>query len=366
MRKIYYIIVIISLILQFSADGWAKSWEKWHKSKKDVKDRAGFDVVDNYCEFTKINEIDVKEKIANAFNRTIDAIYKNKRFPECMKKDMEEVLPTLVVEYSCGSEGCAGACGFGGYHDSRKEYVGNKWKDVKVPNRHHVTLCEPNFLLTNDGKACGGKDCLEGLIAHELTHAAGYGLEGTAVDCSRIVFPCADDPEGDGTKDQSQCNCDDRNLKSGNMSFPGGDKPDDNSSYSTGCKTCKSVEVLREMKFRSMMGSYQKTYSITENVVYDEGFSNEAGKILRDNGEIYYTYSNTIDDLIVEGNTKVIVFPTGSLFSHQNDISLKETLKQYVSNGGTIVVFAQQYGKQAFKPPSRAAEQPNSFSILCF
>ena len=107
---------------------------------------------------------------------------------------------------------------------------------------------------------------------------------------------------------------------------PGGDNPDDNYSY---FKTEK----------------YGEFRIYPDYIIYKRGEWKTWWNAKR---EMYKNRNRALTDfenLELVKQEGVIVLPTGSLFSHQNDLSLKETLKQYVSNGGTIVVFAQQYGR---------------------
>jgi len=40
----------------------------------------------------------------------------------------------------------------------------------------------------------------------------------------------------------------------------------------------------------------------------------------------------------------VLVIPSGGFYGKENDTLLKIVLREYVSSGGNIVVFTQQYG----------------------
>jgi len=125
----------------------------------------------------------------------------------------------------------------------------------------------------------------------------------------------------DSSTSESGEKCDPEKPNGGGSGHPGGDRPDDNFSFSDGKPLIYDLSP--------------------ESVVYVSGYWVDT---LRLTGGLFWTGNNGAEEL--KKITPFLIFPTGSLFSHQNDTALKETLKQYVKEGGTIVVFAQQYGKQ--------------------
>ncbi len=111
-----------------------------------------------------------------------------------------------------------------------------------------------------------------------------------------------------------------RPSENGKGGGPGGDRPDDNYSFSDGTPLIYKLSP--------------------DSVVYTSGYWKEA---LRLYGGLVYDGENGAEDL--RRATPFLIIPSGSLFSNQNNLSLKQTLKQYVSQGGTIIVFSQQYGE---------------------
>ncbi|HLP46035.1 MAG TPA: hypothetical protein VK469_08815, partial [Candidatus Kapabacteria bacterium] len=101
-------------------------------------------------------------------------------------------------------------------------------------------------------------------------------------------------------------------------SSPGGDQPDENFSYSN--------------------GNYN-TPDITDVLIFENGFYREADSII--NG-IFFNMPETAENLLK--NSPVLVIPCGGLYGRENDSLLKIVLGKYVQMGGTIIVFAQQYG----------------------
>lgn len=120
----------------------------------------------------------------------------NHKLPPCKIKEIESLYKNLIFEYDCK----CGDCGQGGTsHRFAKD-------------RPFIRICQPLGLLLDEekdlnkpsSKLCG---CIEGLIVHELTHASGDDTEEGAVDCSRILYPCAGDSYGDATDDHRNCTC---------------------------------------------------------------------------------------------------------------------------------------------------------------
>ena len=119
----------------------------------------------------------------------------NHKLPPCKIKEIESLYKNLVFEYDCE----CGECALGG-------------KNHHLKRRPFIRICQPLDMYLNQeknlnkpsSKLCG---CIEGKIVHELTHAAGDDTEEGAVDCSKILYPCALDPFGDATNDHRNCTC---------------------------------------------------------------------------------------------------------------------------------------------------------------
>ncbi len=95
----------------------------------------------------------------------------NHKLPPCKIKEIESLYKNLIFEYDCT---CA-VCGSG-------------WKSHKyAKDRPFIRICQPidmyfdreENLNKPSKKLCG---CIQGLIVHELTHAAGDDTEKGAVD----------------------------------------------------------------------------------------------------------------------------------------------------------------------------------------
>ncbi|HLP48968.1 MAG TPA: hypothetical protein VK469_23710, partial [Candidatus Kapabacteria bacterium] len=100
---------------------------------------------------------------------------------------------------------------------------------------------------------------------------------------------------------------------------PGGDQPDDNYSY-----------------FRGIIKEYNLA---PEALIFTSGHWQAALKLF---GGLEFDENNTAEKLLKV--TPFLIIPTGCLMSMQNDSTFKYILEQYVNLGGTIIVFAQQYG----------------------
>ena len=121
---------------------------------------------------------------------------------------------------------------------------------------------------------------------------------------------CTPQPPDGGTKGGS----------GSSASGPGGDHVDDNYSSSSG--------ILREYNLAP------------EAVILTSGYWQEALKFYGGlKAEPNFTAKALFD------SSPFLVIPTGGLFSQENDSTLKIILREYVRLGGTIIVFAQQYGR---------------------
>jgi hypothetical protein len=119
----------------------------------------------------------------------------NHKLPPCKIKEIESIYKNLVFEYDCD----CGECALGGknHHLKRKPFI-------RICQPVDMYLNQEKNLNKTSMKLCG---CIQGLIVHELTHAAGDDTEEGAVDCSKILYPCATDPYGDEIPDHSNCTC---------------------------------------------------------------------------------------------------------------------------------------------------------------
>ncbi|MBU1580757.1 MAG: hypothetical protein KJ754_15115, partial [Bacteroidetes bacterium] len=104
------------------------------------------------------------------------------------------------------------------------------------------------------------------------------------------------------------------------MQGPGGDTPDDNYSYTSG-----NVDY--------QVGKFGEIY------VFDI-FQRESVR------SFFKQYSKEVFFVGVGGNSipNLVIVPTGGLFGLEDDLIFKTSLQEYVRLGGTVIVFAQQYG----------------------
>ena len=159
------------------------------------------------CDFASLKE---RKRVEDWLNKSLteakDAVENGRthndqhhQLPPCKIKEIEDLYKNLIFEYSCTC-----MCGVGG--PSHEIIKGTPFIRICDPigmyrNRRNVDLDKPPT------KVCG---CIQGLIVHELVHASGDLTEEGAVDCARILYPCEDDPFGDATSDQRNCECCDK------------------------------------------------------------------------------------------------------------------------------------------------------------
>jgi len=113
--------------------------------------------------------------------------------------------------------------------------------------------------------------------------------------------------------------CDPECPGGGKVGSPGGDAADDRYSFSEG--------IVREYNLAP------------EAVIFTDGYWQDALKLY---GGLKFDGDNAAEQLLEA--TPFLVIPSGGLFSKEQDSTFKAILEKYVSLGGTIIVFAQQYG----------------------
>ncbi len=179
--------------------------------------------------------------------------------------------------------------------------------------------------------------CLEGYLFHEILHSACFDNkekwlgEKIAYGCSHKIYRCAlyKNPE------------------------------DNNKDYSKECneKTCKEEkennrQMLEYQEERRFSDKPDDNYSVYENKSNKKYVFGKTNYIIYKNGDCIHM-DNLVGGIYYEGfsslriyneRRNVIIFPSGGLNGIRGDYLLKQTLKQYVSQGGTIIVFSQQYG----------------------
>jgi hypothetical protein len=132
-------------------------------------------------------------------------------------------------------------------------------------------------------------------------------------------------------KDGEECNDECTNKEDCPQKPP--DHQDDNFSFSTG------IEV-NEYKLAP------------EALIYKGGFYHEAVNLF---GGLLWDGENSAEELLKA--SKVLIIPSGGLYNHENDSTLKNILEEYVRRGGSLLILCQQYGSN-FSLIPRNAEEP--------
>jgi hypothetical protein len=124
------------------------------------------------------------------------------------------------------------------------------------------------------------------------------------------------------------------NICNPDPASPGEDAPDDNNSYAS--------------TFNGYVPS-PSDYVNSECLILNSGYSEEMSFLL-DKISNKWAILGTSDSILeIQESPKVFMIPTGGLFSMENDSVFKALLQEYVRLGGTIIVFAQQYGSHIDK-----------------
>jgi len=143
-----------------------------------------------------------KNRVKKSIRKGRESDGKNYKLPDCKIKEIEDLYEKLIFEFDCGAA-CPG-CGVGSAtHSIKKGLPYIRICDPIVTLEQNLSVTDKNTKPPK-GATCG---CIEGLITHELIHAAGDLTEEGAVDCSKMLYPCASDPYGDETPDHSNCDC---------------------------------------------------------------------------------------------------------------------------------------------------------------
>lgn len=155
------------------------------------------------CDIPSINKIEKwlnnsMKEVKKTINEGRDYNGKNHKLEECKINELNNLFNRLKFQYDCSCGECANG-------SPSPPYA------VGIPT---ITICQPLDMYLNSSKndldtsppttMCG---CIQGLILHELVHAAGDPTEEGAVDCSKILYPCASDPGNDESSDHKNCKC---------------------------------------------------------------------------------------------------------------------------------------------------------------
>jgi len=184
-RFVFLFLFIIFFNILYSQTAQEASWSKCDYSF-NVRDR-------------------IEDWLNKSFNEAKKAIKKGREYngkhhklPTCKIQEIESIYKNLIFEYDCSA---CGGCGKGG----TSHHIAKGRPFVRICNPFAMYWDNRNIDLNKPpNKVCG---CIQGLIVHELVHASGDHSEEGAVDCSRILYPCADDAWRDATPDHSNCNC---------------------------------------------------------------------------------------------------------------------------------------------------------------
>jgi hypothetical protein len=110
------------------------------------------------------------------------------------------------------------------------------------------------------------------------------------------------------------------------------DHQDDNFSFSTGSE-------VNEYKLAP------------EALIYKGGFYHEAVNLF---GGLIWDGENSAEELL--RTSKVLIIPSGAMYSRENDSTLKNILEEYVRLGGSLIILCQQYGSNYSVIPKNAEE----------
>ncbi len=156
------------------------------------------------CDYTKEQKEIIEKWLNSSLKKAKKAIEKGTEYDgkvhkleQCKIAEIKNIYNKFKFEYDC----TCGVCAMGGSSHER------------IPGIPVIRICDPiatwlenieNDLTQPPKTPCG---CTLGLIVHELVHAAGDPTEEGAVDCSKILYPCAPDAYKDETPNHENCEC---------------------------------------------------------------------------------------------------------------------------------------------------------------
>lgn len=111
---------------------------------------------------------------------------------------------------------------------------------------------------------------------------------------------------------------------------PGCDHPDDNESEDT---------VSDDSSVNTAISADSELSVLTS------GFFTSLLKFAGDNNESISSVEPVLSEELLK-NKKVLIIPSGGLYGLDNSPSIRNSLETFVSGGGVLVVFSQQYGKE--------------------
>jgi len=182
------------------------------------------------------------------------------------------------------------------------------------------------------------KNCLHGVILHELIHAACFINEiddlgeKLAYGCSHMAVPCAPSKDLRGNDYKDECteeNCKrEKRKRKRRDPHPGRDRPDDNESVAS-----------------PIYSDTPATFPVLSNaLVLFNGFYAECEKLLESYSILTNLFELPESPEELRDVSDMIMIPTGGLYGMQNSEIFKAVLEEYVRNGGTLIVFTQQHG----------------------
>jgi len=222
------------------------------------------------------------------------------------------------------------------------DIYGDPWSESRI---------DPDF--------CG---CAEGTIFHEFLHLKALRQECKTYACTNQCFACAKniprrdqfgneclekDEYGNFIPNKPKFPCKDPNGDGPRRSPPSrpcGDHPDDNYSVAS-LRPTDGVSESRN----------------PELLVLRNGFWEEAGSFINRLKRRFSYIEPDQSPLEMKDPPPILFIPSGGLYGMEKSSQFKSILEDYVSRGGTIIVFAQQHGYDFSPLPT-----PDGVSLVCY
>jgi hypothetical protein len=232
------------------------------------------------------------------------------------------------------------------HHASKKEDLREKFC-FKIEGTDKIECIDPKTdkQYQFDAKRCTNKKNMS-------------GDEGIVEDCEQKLLPCGGAPyrdafneyganyNNDGSRDFNPPgeDCSEELCKEGNEDC------DDNCTNREECPQKPPDHMDDNFSFSN--GSEVKEYKLApEALIYKGGFYHEAVNLF---GGLLWDGENSAEELLKA--SKVMIIPSGAMYSRENDSTLKNILEEYVRRGGSIITLCQQYGSNYSLIPKNEEE----------
>ncbi|MDQ1354750.1 MAG: hypothetical protein QG657_5059, partial [Acidobacteriota bacterium] len=191
-------------------------------------------------------------------------------------------------------------------------------------------------------------ECIAECMTYLLTGIAGDDLKNCDNHCAYLHRKCLD---------AAGCKTDKKNHK--NMEKYWSDWPDDNYSYSDG--NLLFTDITNFSTGIDVANNNRLSFLYSPDALIYSNFEKNEMEYLLDRFSPDQYFFDYVHDYF-SNKHKVLVIPTGELSGDENSEIIRQAVSVFVENGGTLIVFSQQYDSNIEKlAPSPAGEHLKAY-----